>query len=140
MGLNSEFGEHSSREKIEQDSKKHPEHMFKIGYFRSSYNGGGINSVLDSLGFGGLYWIFDNKDQYEFAPDWEKSLKRVREVLDKFREFTDSDIGKYRVATCDSVDGEQYQWYIDALEVVEETILYVLKQDDSDDYYFHWSG
>ena len=35
---------------------------------------------------------------------------------------------------------EAYDWYLEALEVVEETIDYVLAQDDPENYCLHWSG
>src|SRR5260370_33018765 len=38
-----------TRERIELDSKVHPAHLFKIGYLRSSYNGGGIKHVVRNL-------------------------------------------------------------------------------------------
>src|SRR5438093_2983614 len=43
LGL-AEDGAYSGIVKIEQDSRRYPEHMFKIGYLRSSYNSGGIDS------------------------------------------------------------------------------------------------
>lgn len=41
-----EHPDHSPEEKIEIDSKVYPDHLFKVGYLRSSYNGGGIERVL----------------------------------------------------------------------------------------------
>jgi hypothetical protein len=43
---------------IELPSTLHPDHMFKIGYFRSSYNSDGINSVLRDRLDKDLYWVF----------------------------------------------------------------------------------
>src|SRR5690348_14525919 len=51
-----EYGDPES-EYIENNSAQFPEHMFKIGYFRSSYNSGGINSVLRGYGIPDLYGI-----------------------------------------------------------------------------------
>jgi hypothetical protein len=31
-------------------------------------------------------------------------------------------------------------WYLQALEVVRETIEFVLSQEDKELYYLHWSG
>ena len=63
MGL-SKYGciPDEGEEKIEIDSKKYPENYNKIGYFRSSYNSGGMNSVLDDLGVPDLYEIFPHDD------------------------------------------------------------------------------
>lgn len=79
-------------EKIEIDSARHPKHLFKIGYFRSSYNGGGFNSILHTQLGKDLYWVFDRNgkfsdddDAYEFQPDWEKVLGRAKELLAEFR-------------------------------------------------------
>ena len=37
------------------------------------------------------------------------------------------------------VEGDN-DWYINALEIVKETIEYVLGKDNIDQYYLHWSG
>jgi len=74
-------------EKIKDiDSKVHPEHMFKIGYLRSSYNSGGINHVLDDvLGEGkNLYYVFEPNDEYRFSPNWGKCHKRAIEIRDAY--------------------------------------------------------
>lgn len=76
--------------KIERDSKKHPKHMFKIGYLRSSYNGGGFNNVcrrmLNGKAGEGLYYIFEHDDKVcEFKPDWEQALARAKEVRDALK-------------------------------------------------------
>ena len=31
-------------------------------------------------------------------------------------------------------------WYIQALEIVRDTIKYVLSKEDKEKYYLHWSG
>lgn len=82
-----EFGEHTQcKEKIEIDSHKYPEHYFKIGYFRSSYNDVGTNRILSNLGLYDLWDIFNPGDEYEFIPDWTEALKRVDKVI---HELTD---------------------------------------------------
>lgn len=60
-------------------------HLFASGYFRSSYNSAGFNSVLPQM-LGKnitLYSIFDKEDndEYYFTPDWEESLKRVKSAI-----------------------------------------------------------
>ena len=65
---------------VEFLSRKYPDHLFKIGYFRSSYNESGINYVLESRGLPTLWTVFDAKPG-EFVPDWEKSLERANYLL-----------------------------------------------------------
>lgn len=75
------------RKSIREDSVKYPEHLFKMGYFRSSYNDGGINYILsDRLEGRDLYWIFnrDREDGYHFIPDWEEALQRAKQLLVDF--------------------------------------------------------
>ncbi len=89
-GLN-EDGELPVRsEGIEVDSEKYPEHMFKIGYFRSSYNDGGLNSVLRTRCEGqDLYWVFNVDDHnYEVKVDWAASLERAKQLKDKLQAST----------------------------------------------------
>lgn len=72
---------------IEEDSAKHPKHLFKVGYFRSSYNGGGLNRVLKNLGVPDLYDIFAvTEEGYYVKPNWVESLMRAEEAITKFDE------------------------------------------------------
>ena len=85
LGLN-EDGEHPGRRRIDLNSTKYPEHMFKIGYFRSSYNSGGINHVLRDMIGKDLYDVFiHTDDEYEFAPDWNDSKLHAEALLDAYR-------------------------------------------------------
>ncbi len=205
LGLG-EWGEDITyRKKIEQDSVLHPDHMFKIGYFRSSYNESGINGILKNMGVPDLYDIFCPGDDYEFCPDWSYALSVVNEsiellkkdkgyrvtsiaanlfsqdevpvspaaALDIFKEQLDKN-GKNKNFTaysnrygefyldkkgmavhglipgkdmfqrpCTFVvyktkDGNKY--YLEALEIVKETIEYVLAQDNPQEFYMSWSG
>lgn len=216
--------------RVERKSEKHPDHMFEIGYYRSSYNSGGINSVLRRLGCGSLYYVFfgdeNPKERYEVIftkAQWEEALKRAKEILAKLREEqgekydvvvqsvrmnpfsngehmprseaearakfleTQKEHGKHNPDVEDgefsygfsNIVGEFYQrtdemnsklraampgvekgfdgkpfpctylvweregaldWYVEAMEVVVESIEWVLAQDDPENYYFHWSG
>lgn len=75
------------REKIENDSAVYPEHMFKVGYMRSSYNEGGINRILANYLDMDLGDIFPSeKDDYERTVDWPEALKRARDMRDRFTE------------------------------------------------------
>jgi hypothetical protein len=98
LGCTGEYNQHKSVTKIREDSKLYPEHMFNIGYFRSSYNDGGIENVLRQLKIGGLYEIFDvQRDDYEFTPDWQASLERATESIDKYRAHLASDFGELSI-------------------------------------------
>jgi hypothetical protein len=83
--------------KIEIDSTKYPEHMFKIGYLRSSYNDGGINQVLDSKGLGTLYDVFEPNDEYEFQPDWKACKERIVKLRKGYAEVMSGYKGKFIV-------------------------------------------
>lgn len=80
IGLD-EHGSCPNKIKIEQDSEIDKEHYFKLGYFRSSYNDSGINRILKNLNVPGLYEIFNPNDQYEFQPDWNKSLENCNKSI-----------------------------------------------------------
>lgn len=87
MGLG-EWGEapESLKKKIQEPSTIKPDHLFGIGYFRSSYNEGGINRVAEvATGKYGLYWIFDREqdDEYSFQPDWQKARARAQQLIDE---------------------------------------------------------
>ena len=81
--------------KIERNSTKYPDHMFKIGYLRSSYNDGGINTVLRNAGLHDLNEIFTPNNEYEFQPNWDEALARAKYVLDRWHLRQDSDESKY---------------------------------------------
>ena len=200
-------------ESIENDSAKHPEHMFKVGYFRSSYNGGGFNSVVGNLLGGSLYTIFPEceENDYFVKPDWallqqlretlerdggmlsvfmvsknlfqegdeglphsqEEAMAAFKRVRDKYDskdpfnsfscregEFFLGDEGLHVTGLLPGVawggqpcvyvvakssqegDGKSPEdnWYFQALEVVLETIDFVLASGTPDLFYFHWSG
>ncbi len=181
-------------EKIELNSMRYPLHYFKVGYFRSSYNGSGFNRVVgDAIGID-LYSILNPNDEYEFKPDWNVAKEKTKEAIDKFTEYLKS--GCYRVFKVygfhnkvidskealrifleerkqangkfidygnsngefmlngfninavingkDSVfliyEDKQMTWYLEALEIVLETIEHVLSQPDTDKYVLHWSS
>lgn len=215
LGCTGEYSGHHTVTKIETDSTKHPEHMFKIGYFRSSYNDGGINRIMHNFGLPGLYEIFEHGDDYEFAPDWKKAKERVREAIEGYATqismygelhvltvqsniFAKDDVlpkdqsealkifkaeedrkakgGAFTKGVWTNKDGtfalegmnvvafipgtnnilgehpctyvvyreekkdDEANWYLQALEIVEETIDFVLSQPHPEQYYFHWSS
>lgn len=76
--------EHPGKVRLDAPSRFAPENINRVGYFRSSYNDGGINRVIprvtgEDKGYG---YIFGNEDAaYHFAPDWRRTRERALEVL-----------------------------------------------------------
>ena len=99
-----EYGSANEIEGIEIDSKLHPDHMFKVGYLRSSYNSGGINSVLERIGCPSLYDIFEPGDEYNFTPDWVQCQARAAIAIDKMREFMGTEMSQYDVIEVNGYD------------------------------------
>jgi hypothetical protein len=94
-----DYGASKGIEGVCLDSATDPEHIFKIGYLRSSYNEGGINRVLKNLGLLDLYGIFGHSDdKYEFVPDWSASLARCSETIAKYEAHLASDAGRFLVS------------------------------------------
>jgi hypothetical protein len=91
----SEYGETDEIESvtIPQDfmGYERPEdHIFEIGYFRSSYNNSGINHLSDIHGFPGLYAIFpeaESHDAYYVPVHWQAALNRVVSAQDMIRDI-----------------------------------------------------
>ena len=214
-----EYGSPNSIEDIEQPSPGHPDHMFQIGYFRSSYNNAGLNIFFQDIGLPDLYDIFavdDKNESYYVAVNWKDSLTRCDKTIDAYKKHLASPIGNHNVVFigqlifCESkdtvktpkealgffakeldirnkkendmkwymtggiganfmfpgievnavipgngplnepgvyviyksknVDDNGNNWYLDALEIVKETIGYVLSQDDPDQFRLGWSA
>lgn len=119
---------------VEKISKKYPDHMFTLGYFRSSYNDAGTNNVLDQLTGLSMHDAFKRKvileDEYEFIPDWEHALKTLKEIHDR---LDDSDL--FRVTTV-SVEGKQ-----DKPKREDEALeIFRAELGDHEDLYSYTSG
>lgn len=204
LRLNSWGGDEINKEEINIDHPKYEDHYFKIGYFRSSYNEGGINSILRNIGLPTLAEIFNYEDdtEYYFQPDWEKALENAENVLkglikadgvrihrvsvekifgenkikspvDAYNAFvgeTDRNnqpdfnysngVGDFymnnpvevlaMIPGTEKLFGEnkclyyvtktEDKWYEQALEIVIDTIKYVLEKEDKEKYYLSWSG
>lgn len=93
-------------EKIEMDSPQCPDNICNIGYFRSSYNSGGLNHVLrETIGNDkDLYTIFasgfHSNDEYYVRPDWNDALENAKMALKEFQEYVNV-AGKYHVYMAD---------------------------------------
>lgn len=204
-------------ESVELPSQKYPDHLFCVGYWRSSYNKAGFNNVLRTLIGKDLYDIIEEAgDSYYIRPEWSEALDLARNVHAELLERLEV-VGSYRVQeisynsfkslkdeTVSSeaaaleiffseinknpnaavgwqgkhgtfypkgievfgvVEGKSssilhgdkeahylvykprleegqgaYDWYVQALEIVIETIEYVLAQKDPTQYVLGWSG
>ncbi len=209
LGLDKWGSDEGGKEGVELDSGLYPDHMFKIGYFRSSYNSGGINSILRSSTQKDLYWIFQpDRDEYHVHPNWLECREKAEIALEEFLNWMQAfpDIGCEEISFLgpSEIDSKEkalevfgkhfkkekqqcsferysckeghfyidsplevlavlpgtrslfsspdpcayviyrepgkYEWYKQALEVVVETIDYVLSQPDPENYVLHWSA
>jgi hypothetical protein len=109
------------REEIEIPSSVFPDHMFKIGYLRSSYNAGGIDHVMrDRIGETLRSLFGNNDDSYEFSPDWGESLKRIRGAITKWEEYIEKNGCYYVDEISPVVDCQEINNQAKALEVFLE--------------------
>jgi len=91
-----DWGSHNTVQDIQLPSEQYPEHLFRIGYFRSSYNDGGINRVLRNLGLGDLYQIMGvEQDQYEVHHDWAQCRDSVIDTIQRYEAHLNSPAGKF---------------------------------------------
>ena len=141
---------HNKDGEIEIDDPEYPDHLFKIGYFRSSYNPSGLNNVLGKLGVDDLYGIFDCPGEGKIVPDWEESKATAVATLTKLHEMKRSPDSMEKVervaqeASFDVIvlDGSVEDWLerrMQSIEIVIRTIDYVLSQEKRDEYFLIWS-
>lgn len=91
-------------EVIEFSESPHPDHLFKMDYYRSAYNSSGFNSVADTHGIPNLYDIFGDPDGYDYQPDWEVALYRAREAVEKWRALEESPDAYFTVIEVTDLD------------------------------------
>lgn len=89
---------------IERPSEKHPDHLFKVGYFRSSYNDGGINSVARVHDVPSLYDVFEPNDEYHVKPNWKELRTRAESAREKWTDAANR-AGDFRVMQIRSFRG-----------------------------------
>lgn len=75
--------------RVVEKSRKYPDGMFEIGYWRSSYNDAGINHVLKDMGLPDLYDVVfengrDDQESYYVWPMWANIRRRAQELLDQY--------------------------------------------------------
>lgn len=81
LGLDVHGYDNNNKKRIEINSKLDPDHIFKIGYFRSSYNSNGLNRVLSNMGIYDLNDIFEPDDECSFQPDWAIALETCDKAI-----------------------------------------------------------
>lgn len=97
LGLD-EHGEHKSVTSVSENSKLYPEHYFKIGYFRSSYNSGGINTILRNRGLPDMYALMNaDHNEYEISHDWKMCLSNINSAIEAYENMLNGVMGKYDV-------------------------------------------
>lgn len=91
-----DLGTHLSVQEVNLPSVVYPEHLFRIGYFRSSYNDSGINRVLTNLGLPDLYEIMGvDQEQYEVHHDWARCRDSVAQVKQMYHSHLNSPAGRF---------------------------------------------
>ena len=75
-------------EVVDLPSTLYPDALFRIGYFRSSYNGAGFNSVMRQYELPDLWDLIfgeeeDGADVYKYTPDWRAMHQRAVEALEQ---------------------------------------------------------
>jgi hypothetical protein len=206
--LKEEMGiEDSKRIYVEIPSVLYPEHGWKIGYFRSSYNGSGFNHIMRMLVGEDLYTIFDSdRDEYEQQYSKEqlgqikqKAITLKQKVMTQIKEFPyacfeSSHFGNSQIESEEDAlnvfkkhllehkdkdwnnysnfegefslkdhwkvhavlhgkqfghestyiiyerDEKEFEYYLQAFDIIVENIDYLLAQPDLEKYYFAWSG
>ena len=78
-------------EQVELPSELHPDHLFKLGYFRSSYNAGGIDARARDFDLPSLASVLvgDEEEDYYVEVDWENALVRAKDALAKWKAESD---------------------------------------------------
>jgi hypothetical protein len=81
----------------EEDNKSdlHPDHYWNKGYLRSSYNGGGFNTVVDNLIGHDLNWVFEplmKGDDYRIVAT-KTGLRECRERAVQLRDHLATEEG-----------------------------------------------
>jgi hypothetical protein len=161
-------------EGLDQPSGLYPDHLFRIGYFRSSYNHEGFNFVAGLFDNPDLYEIFNQpRDQpkYRSIPDWVSCQKRAKGAVKLWqlkapKETLSINVGLSSPDNIESliigllpslvkglepekdliemiptpiqedikiITPSDYIWYIQASEIVLETLDYILAGPDKGD-------
>jgi hypothetical protein len=97
-----EWGDAPEDQSVELASTLYPDHMFKIGYMRSSYNSAGTNHVLRDVGLPDLYQLFGAENGTNDAPDWAATKVRLTDAIDELNRQMDDPFSSFE---CIEVSG-----------------------------------
>lgn len=99
LGLGEPYGCGHGSSRIKQDSLVHPNHLFKVGYFRSSYNGGGFDSVMGRKGLPTLDEILLAVEEHGgyVRCDWVQAKQRASAALAQYQTLQGSLLGRLDV-------------------------------------------
>lgn len=117
---------------MEMPSRLYPDHLFKIGYMRSSYNSSGINHVLDELALPNLYDVFQAGNDYYIEVDWQNAKQRIEELIGNISPLC----GKYHYMPTHQLweDNQKNISAADALRIVQEEFSTSPKPSTFDSY------
>jgi hypothetical protein len=82
-------GQVPGKMEVDEPSAIHPEHLFKIGYWRSAYNDSGVNHILREFIGKSLYDLLGDKSKNvesgTLFPNWVDMRERAGKLLADFR-------------------------------------------------------
>lgn len=106
---------------------------FRVGYFRSVYNEWGLNSIARQAGLRTLFDIFNVTERdYIVFPDWQKAQANARKAVEEWQTFAATYVHPH--------DETLFNDHAKGIEIVNETIDWVLAHDDPSDFIMRWSG
>lgn len=113
-------------ERVDMPSVLHPESHFQIGHFHSAYGVGTLDRAFRDFAGADLAKImgYPGDHVFVFTPDWCAVYDRALEA---------------RAALAAHVPERVHERYLDELDVVAETCLWVLSQPDPERYTVDWS-
>lgn len=85
-------------ERVTLPSAQYPDHLFNIGYWRSSYNASGLDRILGNYTGTSMGELVGYTGEYEFVPDWAASRDRIIQAK-KDLEAANTDYSVYVVDT-----------------------------------------
>jgi hypothetical protein len=121
-------GSHKTVSWVSDESKLHPKHMYRLGYFRVDNYGFHLANKKNP-GYQ-LTEIFrppvNSKGDFltEFRPNWKAALTRVNKVIDLWS-------GKPK--------SEDQQWWLEAFEIVRENVQHALASKKPTEFYLAWN-
>jgi len=90
----------------------------------------------------GHFFLKEGIEAVAFIPGIQRIFREQPCMYVVTRKKKEHVVGNRKITeVVDKLDrGVDRDWYLKALEIVQETIEYVLKQPDPQNYYLHWSS